>query len=60
MSKRMKQQAAANREEALLQRVAGNDARADRLEARADQLDSGKVTDRTDDVIAVVKAAFRR
>jgi hypothetical protein len=60
MSNRIKQAANANREAALLHRISGNDTTADRLEARANDLDSGKVTDRTDDAIALVQAAFRR
>jgi hypothetical protein len=60
MSDRMKKAASSNREEALLHRIAGNDTTADRLEARADALDSGKVADRTDDVIGLFRGAFRR
>jgi hypothetical protein len=60
MSDRMKKAASSNREEALLHRIAGNDKAAHRLEARADALDSGKVADRTDDVIGLFRGAFRR
>ena len=60
MTDRMKQAATDTREAALLHRIAGNDTTADRMDARADALDSGKVTDRTDDAIALVKTAFRR
>jgi hypothetical protein len=59
MSDRMKKAAADNREEALLHRIAGNDTTADRMEARANDLESGKVTDRTDEAIGIVRAAFR-
>lgn len=57
---RMKKAAADTREAALLHRIAGNDEKADRLEARADALDSGKVADRTDDVIGLFRAGLRR
>jgi hypothetical protein len=57
---RMTRAAAANRTEADRQRGAGRKDSADRLEARADELDSGKVTDQTDTVSAVIKWGFGR
>ena len=45
---------------AAVQRDHGRDAVADRWEARADELESGRVVDRTDDVIGIFRAAFRR
>ncbi|MFD9072107.1 hypothetical protein [Streptomyces lasiicapitis] len=60
MSDRMKAQADANRQAAEEQREHGYDAAADRLEARADALESGQVTDRTDDVLAIIRAASGR
>lgn len=57
---RLKKAASANRAAAQVQRDAGREKAADRLEARADALESGRVTDRTDDATALVRFAFRR
>ncbi|MFJ3235089.1 hypothetical protein [Streptomyces sp. NPDC086787] len=57
---RLKKAAANNRAAANVQRAHGRENTAKRLENRADALESGKVTDRTDDAIALVRAAFRR
>jgi hypothetical protein len=57
---RLTRAAAANRTEADRQRDAGRKDSADRLEDRADELDSGKVTDQTDTVSAAIKWAFLR
>ncbi|MET8133722.1 hypothetical protein ABZV24_17465 [Streptomyces sp. NPDC005251] len=57
---RMKKAAAEHRRIAAVQRERGRDAAADRHEARADALESGRVTDRTDDVIGLFRAVFRR
>ncbi|TJZ55876.1 hypothetical protein FCH28_11365 [Streptomyces piniterrae] len=57
---RLKRAAAVNRKAADAERERGNDKVADRYEARADELESGRVTDRTDDVIALVRAFRRR
>lgn len=56
---RLKKAAADTRDAALLHRIAGNTETADRMEARADALDSGKVTDRTDTVAALFTAIRR-
>ena len=57
---RLKKAAADTRDAALLHRIAGNTDTADRMETRADALESGQVTDRTDDVKSLFRAAFRR
>ncbi|MER5468920.1 hypothetical protein [Streptomyces sp. NPDC002685] len=57
---RLKKAVAEHRRVAAVQRERGRDAAADRHEARADALDSGRVTDRTDDVIGIFRAVFRR
>ncbi|MDH6610275.1 hypothetical protein M2164_005910 [Streptomyces sp. SAI-208] len=53
MSDRMKNQAAKNRVAAEGLRSRGKDAAAQRLEARADELESGRVTDVTDQVVGL-------
>jgi len=60
MTDRIKKAAAANRAAAQRARDRGKDAAADRYDSRAAQLESGKVADRTDDVIGLFRAAFRR
>ncbi|WP_328664527.1 hypothetical protein [Streptomyces sp. NBC_00328] len=57
---RLKKAAVQHRRIAAVQRDRGRDAEADRHEARADALESGRVTDRTDDVIGIFRAVFRR
>lgn len=57
---RMSDAADASREEALLHRIGGSDEIADALDARADELDSGTVTDRTDEVIGMFRAVLGR
>ncbi|MCX4765313.1 hypothetical protein OG562_30925 [Streptomyces sp. NBC_01275] len=56
---RLKNAAASNRAAAQVQRDAGREQAADRLEARAGELESGKVVDRTDAASALVRFAFR-
>ncbi|KDN77870.1 hypothetical protein DF19_02495 [Streptomyces olindensis] len=60
MSDRMKNQAAKNREAAKVLRKRGKDEAAERMEARADELESGRVTDVTDSVSSLISWAFRR
>lgn len=57
---RMQRQADANRQAAQQHRDNGNDETAQRLEDRAAALESGRVADRTDDVIALFQAGLRR
>ncbi|MEV7079729.1 hypothetical protein AB0N88_14440 [Streptomyces sp. NPDC093516] len=60
MSDRMRKQATKNRDAAKVLRQRGKDAAAKRLEARADELESGRVTDCTDTVSDLISWAFRR
>lgn len=60
MSDRMKNQAAKNRDVAKVLRNRGEDEAAERMEARADELESGRVTDVTDSVSSLISWAFRR
>jgi hypothetical protein len=60
MSDRMKDQAANNRDAAKVLRNRGKDDAAERMEARADELESGRVTDVTDSVSSLISWAFRR
>jgi hypothetical protein len=60
MSDRMKNQAAKNRDAAKVLRSRGKDDAAERMEARADELESGRVTDVTDSVSSLISWAFRR
>ncbi|MET9391592.1 hypothetical protein ABZY20_14450 [Streptomyces sp. NPDC006624] len=60
MSDRMKNQAAKNRDAAKVLRHHGKDAAAKRLEDRADELESGRVTDCTDAVGGLIAWALRR
>ncbi|WP_369211346.1 hypothetical protein [Streptomyces flavofungini] len=60
MSDRMKKQAALNRGAAAVHRNRGNDAKAQELEDRADELESGRVKDVTDDVSRLISWGFGR
>jgi hypothetical protein len=60
MSDRMKKAADTNRAAAGAARDRGKDAAADKYTARAEALESGRVTDRTDEAIGIFRAAFRR
>ncbi|GAA2929640.1 hypothetical protein [Streptomyces enissocaesilis] len=60
MSDRMKKQAAKNRDAAREVRNRGNEEGARQLERRADELESGRVTDVTDSVSGLISWAFRR
>lgn len=60
MSDRMKKQAAENRKAAKELRRRGKDNQAKVLEDRADELESGRVTDVTDTVSSLIGWAFRR
>ncbi|MFG3254941.1 hypothetical protein [Streptomyces sp. NPDC048172] len=60
MSDRMKQQANANREAARTLRDRGKDDAAQRLESRADELESGRVTDVTESVSRLIGWGFGR
>ncbi|MFE1323680.1 hypothetical protein [Streptomyces sp. NPDC058741] len=57
---RLKAQASKNRDAAKVLRHRGKDDAAQRLEARADELESGRVTDCTDAVSSLISWAFRR
>jgi hypothetical protein len=57
---RLKAQAAKNREAAQVLRHRGKDVAAKEMEARADELESGRVTDCTDAVSGLISWAFRR
>ncbi|MDK1343410.1 hypothetical protein QNO09_08875 [Streptomyces sp. 378] len=57
---RLKTQAAKNREAAKVLRRRGKDTAAKEMEARADELESGRVTDCTDAVTGLISWAFRR
>jgi hypothetical protein len=57
---RLKAQAAKNREAAKVLRRRGKDTAAKDMEARADELESGRVTDCTDAVSGLISWAFRR
>jgi RNA polymerase-interacting CarD/CdnL/TRCF family regulator len=57
---RLKRQAERNREAAKVLRSRGKDAAAARAEARADDLESGRVTDVTDTVIGLYRWAQGR
>jgi hypothetical protein len=60
MADRIKKAAATNRAAAQTARDRGKDTAADKYTARAEALESGRVTDRTDEAIGLVRAAFRR
>lgn len=60
MSERMNNQAAQNREAARTLRNRGQEAKAKEMEDRADALESGRVTDRTDEVSAWVRWGLGR
>jgi hypothetical protein len=55
----MKAQAAKNRDAAKVLRKRGKDAAAKQMEDRADELESGRVTDCTDAVSGLISWAFR-
>ncbi|MFF3983624.1 hypothetical protein ACFY0B_03280 [Streptomyces sp. NPDC001797] len=57
---RMRRQADDNRQAAEWARDRGNERRARQLEDRADELESGNVTDVTDQLSALTRWAFRR
>ncbi|MFE5031280.1 hypothetical protein [Streptomyces sp. NPDC056683] len=57
---RMRRQADDNRQAADWARDHGNEQRAKQLEDRADELESGNVTDVTDQLSALTRWAFRR
>ncbi|MGV9497377.1 hypothetical protein ACWDQ0_03795 [Streptomyces sp. NPDC003642] len=57
---RMKAQAAKNRDAAKVLRNRGKDAAAQRMEDRADELESGRVTDVTDSVVGLFRWAQGR
>ncbi|MFG2954320.1 hypothetical protein ACGF5O_11375 [Streptomyces sp. NPDC048291] len=57
---RLKKAAADHREAAAVVRARGNKAKAKRMEDRADELESGNVTDVTDQLSALTSWAFRR
>lgn len=57
---RMEQQARVNREQAAILRDLGRTEPADRLDKRATDLDSGKVTDQTDNALSLVRWALGR
>ncbi|MDQ0831930.1 hypothetical protein QF032_003774 [Streptomyces achromogenes] len=59
MSDRMKKQAEKAREAAKTVRDRGNEEKAQRMEAYADRLDSGKVVDRTDEVSSLLGRILR-
>ncbi|MEU0388004.1 hypothetical protein [Streptomyces chartreusis] len=57
---RMKRQAERNREAAKVLRSRGKDTAAKQMEARADELESGRVTDVTDSVVGLFRWAQGR
>ncbi|SHL74731.1 hypothetical protein [Streptomyces yunnanensis] len=57
---RLKKAAEELRNDAARNRAVGRDEQAARQEARARELESGRVTDRTDDVLAIVRFGLRR
>ncbi|MCX5267529.1 hypothetical protein [Streptomyces sp. NBC_00199] len=57
---RMRRQADDNREAAVWARAHGREQRAKQLEERADELESGRVTDVTDQVSALISWGLRR
>ncbi|MFJ7180982.1 hypothetical protein ACIQXA_32335 [Streptomyces massasporeus] len=57
---RLKAQAAKNREAAKVLRRRGKETAAKQMEDRADELESGRVTDCTDTVSGLISWAFRR
>jgi hypothetical protein len=57
---RLKSQAAKNREAAKVLRSRGKDTAAKEMEARADELESGRVTDCTNAVSGLISWAFGR
>jgi hypothetical protein len=57
---RMKRQAERNRDAAKVLRSRGMDTAAKQMEARADELESGRVTDVTDSVVGLFRWAQGR
>ncbi|MDK1348038.1 hypothetical protein QNO09_33105 [Streptomyces sp. 378] len=57
---RLKAQASKNREAAKVLRSRGKDTAAKQMEARADELESGRVTDVTDSVVGLFRWAQGR
>ncbi|MFE0473230.1 hypothetical protein ACFW2V_16565 [Streptomyces sp. NPDC058947] len=57
---RLKAQTAKNRDAAKVLRNRGKDAAAQRMEDRADELESGRVTDVTDSVVGLFRWAQGR
>jgi hypothetical protein len=57
---RLKKQAAKNREAAKVLRNRGKDTAAKQMETRADELESGRVTDVTDSVVGLFRWAQGR
>ncbi|MFE6408928.1 hypothetical protein ACFVOR_18565 [Streptomyces sp. NPDC057837] len=57
---RLKKQAAKNREAAKVLRSRGKDTAAQQMETRADELESGQVTDVTDTVVGLFRWAQDR
>ncbi|MGA5202966.1 hypothetical protein [Streptomyces variegatus] len=57
---RLKAQASKNREAAKVLRSRGKDTAAEQMEARADELESGRVTDVTDSVVGLFRWAQGR
>ncbi|MFJ4974884.1 hypothetical protein ACIP6X_06005 [Streptomyces coeruleorubidus] len=57
---RLKAQASKNREAARVLRSRGKDGAAKEMEARADELESGRVTDVTDTVVGLFRWAQGR
>jgi hypothetical protein len=57
---RLKAQASKNREAAKVLRSRGKDAAAKQMEDRAEELESGRVTDCTDAVSGLISWALRR
>ncbi|MEU4465668.1 hypothetical protein AB0G20_18445 [Streptomyces sp. NPDC024017] len=57
---RLKAQASKNREAAKVLRSRGKDTAAQQMETRADELESGRVTDVTDSVVGLLRWAQGR
>jgi hypothetical protein len=57
---RLKAQASKNRDAAKVLRSRGKDTAAEQMEARADELESGRVTDVTDSVVGLFRWAQGR
>ncbi|MFF8638814.1 hypothetical protein ACF052_31940 [Streptomyces pilosus] len=57
---RLKARASKNREAAKVLRSRGKETAAQQMETRADELESGRVADRTEAVSGLISWAFRR